>query len=285
MDPESAPPEAPATLSWTVMPETNRWLHILSYGLLAPLGAVALLLFGGAVAFAAVSVGKGSWAVVLALGAVAVVALARPPVLAALLSEETDVSLGHEDWHPSRLGVVAASLGCAVAMVVAFMHSRAAAGGVFVLSFTAALIAMTLSTDTEIDRAERRLEAEAGSEVSLDSLSGVRSVAIGSVVIYWLSYARGGGGLRAPRVLAVPRELAPQVRAALDAGVDAPADADTIGRAERAVVALFGVGSLATAPALWLLSGPTEGRTLVFTYLGVFSLVVAVPALWYALKG
>lgn len=279
---ERSTADAPASLSWAVTPETNRWLYLLSYGLLAPLGAVALILVGGAVAFAAVSVREGAWAVVLALGAVAVFALARPPVLAALLSEEA--SLSHEGWHPSRLGVVAASLVCAVAMLLAFLHSREAAGGVFVLSFTAALVAMTLSTDAEIDREEMRLEVEAGSAVPLDSLSGVRSVAVGSVVIYWLSYARGAGSLRAPRLLTVPCDRAQEVYKVLEAGVDAPADADTIGPAERVIVALFGLGALATAPVLWLLSGPTEGRTLVFTYLGVFSLVIAVPALWYALR-
>lgn len=284
MDTESAPPSpSTPTLSWAVTPETNRWLHLLSYGLLAPLGAVALILIVGAVAFAAASVREGAWAIVLALAAVAVFALARPPVLAALASEEA--SLGHQNWQPSRLGVGLASLACAVVMVLAFQHSRAAAVAVAALTFAAALVGMTLSTDAEIDREERVLTTQAGPAMSLDSLSGVRSVAVGSVAIYWLSYARGAGSLRAPHVLTVPRDRAPRVREVLDTGVDAGSGADPAGTAERAIVALIGVGAIAVGPALWLLAEPTEGSGLVFTYLGIFSLVVAVPALWYAWRG
>lgn len=285
MDRESSPTGAPTTptLSWAVTPETNRWLHLLAYGLLAPLGAVALILGGGAVAFAASSLREGAWAIVLALGAVAVFALARPPVLAALLSEEA--SLGHDDWQPSRLGIVAASLGCAVAMLVAFQHSPAAAGAVAALPFAAALVGMTLSTDAEIDREAMALTTQTGPTMSLSALSGVRSVAVGSVVVYWLSYARGAGSLRAPHALTVPREQAPQVREVLDAGIDADSGADPAGRTERAIVGLIGVGALTVGPALWLLAEPTEGSGLVFAYLGVIALVVAVPALWYAWKG
>ncbi|MBP1986396.1 hypothetical protein [Halolamina salifodinae] len=285
MDRESAlSTAATPTLSWTVTPETNRWLHLLAYGLMAPLGAVALILVGGAVAVAAASVREGAWAVVLALGAVAVVALARPPVLAALLSEEA--SLGHEDWQPSRLGVALASLGCAVAMLLAFQHSPAAAGAVAALTFAAALVGMALSTDAEIDREAMVLATKVGPSVSLNALSGVRSVAVGSVVIYWLAYARGAGSLRAPRVLTIPREQATEVREVLDAGVDADSGADPAGRAERAVVTLVGLGVLATGPALFLLIGDAAADgLLVIGYAGVFSLVFAAPMLWYAWKG
>lgn len=281
MAPGSATTPDTPTLSWAVTPETNRWLHLLSYGLLAPLGAVALTLFVGAIAFAVVSVRAG--AVVLALGALAVFALARPPVLAVLFIEEA--SFGHESWQPSRRGLLAASGVCGSAMLLAFQHSPAAAGAVAVASFVAALVAMTLSTDAEIDREELRLATQTGPAVPLNGLSRVRSIAVGSVVVYWLSYARGAGSLRAPRVLSVPRDRASQVREVLDTAVDADPGADPAGRAERAVVALFGLGVLTVGPALWFLAEPTDGSGLVFTYLGVFSLAVAVPPLWYAWKG
>jgi len=269
-------------LSWTVTPNTHRWLHLLSYGLLAPLGAVALVLVGGAVALGVASIRDGSWAILLALGALAVLALARPPVLAALLSDETEASWEHDYWQPSRLGLVAASTLCAVAMGLALQHSRAAAGAVAVLSFVAALAAMTLSTDASVD--DLRLATQ-HTVVDLSTLSGVRSVTIGAVTVLWLSYARGADSFRNPRVLTVPRERAPQVREALDAGIDADASADPVGHAARAIIAVFGLGVLATGPALWLLVGAAGEERVVLVYLVTFSLVFAGPMLWYAWKG
>ena len=275
--------EGQPALSWTVTPETSRWLHALSYGLLAPLGSLALALLLGGVAFAVASIRNGSWTSLLLLGAVVVFALARPPVLAAILSDETDASFGHGNWQPSRLGLLAASVLCGGAMLLASVHSRLAVVGVAVLSFTAGLLAMTLETDAEIDDGGRLATQQ--TSVALSTLAGVRSVAVGDLTVVWLSYARGADGFRNPRVLAVPREQAAQVRDVLDAGVAADADADPIDRAERVVVALFGLGVLATGPALWLLIGDTGREAVVLVYAVTFSVVFAGPMLWYAWKG
>lgn len=270
-------------LSWAVTPETSRWLHLLSYGLLAPLGAVALALLAGAVAFAAVSIRDGSWGPLLLLGVAVVIAFARPPTLAAVLSDETEASFGHENWHPSRLGLLAASGVCAGAMLLASLHSRITVVGVAVLSFATGLLAMTLATDAEID-ADGRLATQQTS-VALSTLSGVRSVAVGGVTVYWLAYARGADGLRNPRVLAVPRGQATRVREVLGSGVDADANAEPMGPAERVVVALFAFGVLATGPGLWLLVGDAGREAVVLAYAVTFSLVFAAPMLWYAWKG
>ncbi len=270
-------------LSWAVTPETSRWLHLLSYGLLAPLGAVTLAFLVGAVAFAAVSIRDGSWGPLLLLGVAVVIALVRPPTLAAVLSDETEASFGNDHWQPSRLGLFAASALCAGAMLAASLHSRIAVVGVAVLSFAAGLLAMTLATDAEVD-ADGRLETQQTSVV-LSTLSGVRSVAVGGVTVYWLSYARGADGLRNPRLIAVPRGQAARVREVLGAGVDADANADPMGPAERVVVALFAFGVMATGPGLWLLVGDVGREAVVLAYAVTFSLVLAGPMLWYAWKG
>jgi len=284
-DPADGPAndEPPTSLTWQVTPDSYRWLHLLSYGLLAPLGAVALTLLVGGVAFAAFAVRDGSWAPLLLLGVAVVIALARPPVLAAMLSDESEASFGHEDWHPSRLGLLAASAVCGGAMLLASMHSRVAAGAVAALSFGAGLLAMTLGTDAVIDD-DRRLETQY-SAAALSTLSGVRSIALGDLTVFWLAYARGADGFRNPRVLAVPRGRVAQVRERFDAGVEADPNADPIGRAERAVVALFGLGVLATGPALWLLIGDAGAEAVVLAYAVTLSAVVAGPMLWYAWNG
>lgn len=275
--------DSPSPLAWTVTPETNRWLGLLAYGLLAPLGALALTLLVGAAALTAVSIRDGSWGLLLLLAVAVVVALARPPILTAILHDETDASLGYDGWEPSRIGLLAASTLCGLAMLAASLHSRVAAGLVAVLSFAAGLLAMTLLTDASID--DLRLETQQ-TGVDLSTLSRVRSLDIGGVTAFWLSYTRGADGVRNPRVLAVPRERAAQVRERLDAGVKADAGADPISHTERAVVVLFGLGVLATGAALALLVGDTaEGGVLVVGYAGTFALVFAAPILWYAWKG
>jgi len=283
MTAESPRSSDPSPLSWAVTPDTNCWLYLCSYGLLAPLGAVALVLVGGVTAFALVAVREGSWALLLLLGVAVVIALARPPVLAAILSDETDAGIGHESWHPSRLGLLTASALCAGAMLAASLHSRIAAGAVAVLSFAAGLLAMTLSTEATVDGA-LALETQ-HSAADLTTLSGVRSLDLGGATVFWLAYARGADGFRNPRVLAVPDERAAEVRARLDAGVAAEANADPTGPAERIVVAVFGLGVLATGPTLWLLVGDAGADAVVLVYAVAFSLVFAGPMLWYAWKG
>lgn len=276
--------ESPRSLSWTVSPETNSRLHLLAYGLYAPLGALAIgLALGGGVA-SVFLVLRGSWGPVLLFGVAVIVALTRPPVLAAIRSDETSASLGYEGWSPSWRGVLAASMLCGAVLLAASLHSRAAAVAVGALSVGAGLLSMVLYTDASID-AEGRLETQY-SGVELRTLSGVRPLELFGVTAFWLAYARGADSFRNPRLIAVPRERTAEVRERLDAGVAADPAADPIGRTERIVVALFGLGVLATGPALLLLVGDAGGDELVVLgYLTVFSLVFAGPMFWYAWKG
>lgn len=270
------------SLSWTISPETNRWLHLLAYGLYAPMGAVALVLVGGAVVATVVLALEGSWGPVLLLGLAVVIAFARPPVLAAIRSDEMDATLGYEGWSPSWRGVLAASVLCGAALLAASLHSRAAAIVVAATSVALGLLAMALYTEGSID-ADGRLETQYAG-VDLRTLSGVRSLDVLGVTVFWLAYARGADTLRNPRVIAVPRERAAEVRDRLDAGVDADPEADPIGRAERAVVALFGLGVLATAPALWLLLGDAENGPLPAVMVLSYTVLFGVPMFWYAWK-
>lgn len=275
--------EAGGALSWTVSPETEPWLTIPHYGLYAVFWGFGLVLGLSAVVVGVAVALEGSWGLVV-VGAVlvAILGFARPPILAAMLTG--DITPSEDVWRPSRRGqTVAAVLGAAL-LTPAFVYSPVAGVAVAVLLVGASLLAMTLHTEATID-ADRRLETRRKS-VDLTDLSGVRSFSFGSLAVFWLRYARGADSFSNPRLLTVPNEQAPQVRDALAAGVAEPANADPIGRAERAVVALFGVGVLAAGPALlWLIGDGAEGGWLVVAYAGTFSLVFAGPMLWYAWKG
>ena len=276
--------DQPSTISWTVAPETTRWLHLLAYGLYAPLGAVALALLGGAAAAATVLLLEGSFAPVALLALAVLVAFSRPPVLAAIRSDETGASPGYEGWSPNWRGILVASVLCGTGILAAALRSRAAAVAVAAVSFVAGLVAMALYTDATIDADGRLTTQDSG--VELRTLSGVRSLELPGLTLFWLAYARGADGFRNPRLLAVPHERAAAVRGRLSAGVAADPDADPISRAERAVVALVGVGVLTTGPALWLLVGDAGAdAAAVLIYPVAFSLVFAAPMLWYAWKG
>lgn len=274
-------------LSWELGPETERWLAVLSYGQYAALLGLGLFLAVGALAAAAVALREGSAGIVLgALALVLVAGFARPPILAALRSESATFGFGEGEWQPSRRGLaVAAVVGAvAIGLGTAVGRSPIAFYAVAAALVGASLLAMALTTDASID-GDLRLETR-WAAVDLRALSAVHTLDLGDVTVFWLTYTRGADGFRNPRVLAAPRERATEVRDAVQAGVDAPADADPIGRTERAVVALFGLGVLVTGPALGLLLGDAaEGGVLVAAYAGAFSLVFAGPMLWYALKG
>jgi hypothetical protein len=274
---------ASGALSWTVSPETERWLAVLSHGLYAAfLGFGLVLGLSAVVAGVAVAL-DGSWGlVVVGAALVAILGFARPPVLAALLTGA--ITPSENAWRPSRRGqAVAAVIGAAL-LVPAFVYSPAAGVAVAVLLVGSSLLSMTLHTEATID-ADLRLETRRKS-VELTDLSGVHSFSFGSLTVFWLQYARGADSYSNPRLLTVPNEQARQVCDALDAGVAEPANADPIGSAERSVVALFGVGVFAAGPTLlWLIGDGAEGSWLVAAYAGTFSLVFATPMLWYAWKG
>lgn len=279
--PEPPRADAEESLSWTVRPDDEPWLAALHYGMYAALWGFALLLAVGAAGVAAVAVLEGSWGPLLVgVALAAVLAFARPPVIAALRSGTLTPDEDH--WQPSRRGQAVAAVVGAALLVPAFVYSPAAGLVVAVLLVGASLLAMTLHTEASIDGFQLETQRK---YVDLTGLSRVRTRSFGPVTVFWLQYARGADSFGNPRVLAATREQASQVRERLDRGVDAPADAEPIGRAERIIVALFGLCALAVAPTFWLLAGTAEGGPLVVVYLGAFSLVFAGPMLWYAWKG
>jgi hypothetical protein len=274
--------EGTPTVAWAVTPETDRWLDALCYGAVAVLGGITLLLVVGTGVLVGAALRDGSWMVVLGIAAVAVLALSRPPVLAALRAEETSVARADDEWHPSGRGAVVAALVGGVAVWPAADHSVTALSAVLAAGVAATTAGAALTTRGEIDGEAFVLETDGGT-APLAALSGVRSRSVGPVVLYFLSYARGTAAFGVPRLLTVPQSTAPAVETALAAGVDAPADADPISPGERAAVALFALGLLAVGPAFWLLATPAGQGAFVAVLLGGFSSVVAVPLCWYAL--
>ena len=58
-----------------------------------------------------------------------------------------------------------------------------------------------------------------GNEVDLRRLAGVRSVQIGSVVVYWLTYT-AGTGLLVPRLITIPVGMEEEIAARLEQGIE-----------------------------------------------------------------
>lgn len=84
-------------------------------------------------------------------------------------------------------------------------------------------------------------------EVTVEGMTGSRSLGLGSLTVFWCSYARGRGGLDAPHLLVVPQSSAPDVRRALEAIADPDADPDPGDPGERLAVAAAGTACLLVA--------------------------------------
>lgn len=187
-------------------------------------------------------------------------------------------------WQPSRRGALVSGLLSAPVFYLAFRTSLMAWAVLAVVGFVCVLAVMMISSRAALYREDLRL-VDDQRDVSLTGVVRPRRLAVGPVVAYWLTYARGSVGWNAPRFFVVPRDLASDVDRVLDAAVAAEADADPLGRGERAIVVGFGVGMLAIAPALWALLPPTGDGRLLAAYIGIVTVPVSIPVLWYAITG
>lgn len=266
---------ASAAVEWRYDAASSRPLRLLAHGFVAGLGG-SLLLAAGAVALAlpdllsALSLGAVLFAALLLLvgGPLSLVYLW--PMLADPDQRPSADAFGGEEgalpWTPQSVA--------AAAVAGAFgLWGLAAAGAPFdalfalvvALVFSPAVVSLfTTAGSVEPDRLVCN-----GRRVPLAQVTGVREVRVGSVAVYWVSYARGTGAF-VPRFLTVPDGAADAVRAALESGVEAPTEPPNTDPAVRAVVG--GAGLLFAGVAV--VGARAVGDPVVGAYVGVvFGLV------------
>lgn len=127
--------------------------------------------------------------------------------------------------------------------------------GVVMLGLFSPIFVSLVSTEGRIEGDEFVCN---GTKVSLAQLATVRSRRVGSVVVFWLSYATGTG-VFVPRLVTVPSDQAPRVRMALDRGRRQAAEVDPRhpDRIVQVVVVTAGLLFLGVAAlAAWVIPGP-----------------------------
>lgn len=120
----------------------------------------------------------------------------------------------------------------------------AALFGIFIASM---LLVAVFSTHGRIE--DGRL-ATGGTAAPLRSVTGIRSVEIGGLLVCWLSYARGTG-LFAPRFVTVPASEAEVVLETLRSGLETSAPVEDRDRLVGAVLAVSGLLFLAAGTAAY----------------------------------
>ncbi|RDI69799.1 hypothetical protein [Halopelagius longus] len=271
-------PEDPA-VSWRYDVTDSRLLHTLTYALPGMLGGVVLLvaLLAGRIALDAVRAGN----VGRAVGVLGVA------VLALLVRRYVPALLGATDaFDPSGRyslrGLAASSVVGAAAVLWSLRVSPVAPFALFVASWLPTVLAAEFPTEGRATPETGTLVVD-GESVPLDALSHHRTVSVGGVAVSWLSYARGVP--RAPRTVVVPTNAFEAVRAVLEDAERRHDESDesrsSLGGAERAIVAAFGLGSLAVGPTLWMLLPPGRGRAVAL-YGGALFGVFGAVFLWYA---
>ncbi|MFC6825094.1 hypothetical protein [Halopelagius fulvigenes] len=267
---------ADASVSWQYDVTDSCLLHALTYALPGFTGGVVLLvaLLAGRVALDAIRAGDIGRAVGV-LGAAVLALLVRRYVPALL-----DTADAFGPWKRySPLGLAASSVVGAAAVLWSLQVSPVAPFALFVASWIPTVLAAEFPTAGHATPEAGTLVVD-GSPIPLDALSRYRAVSVGGVAVCWLSYARGVP--RAPRTVVVPNDAFGAVRAVLE-GAERRSDGseDSLRGAERAIVAAFGLGSLAVGPALRMLL-PSGGGRAVALYAGALFGVFGAVFLWYA---
>jgi len=265
-----------ATVTWEVDVTDSLLLHTLAYVGPSVLGGVAVLV-GGLVLWLVVSaVLDGNPARGVGIVVVAVLALLSRRYLPAVLG--TGVTTSRSSRYSRRGLVVGSALGGLVLLGSAGVHP-VAPFAVVVASWVPLVLTAGFPTSGRADREAGTLVVD-GTEVPLGGVRALRTVSVGAFAVCWLSYARGVP--TAPRLVVLPSGRLDAVSDLVEAGRDTSAgERSTIGRAERLVAGLFGLGMVAVGPVLWLALPPGDGQVVALYAGAVFGLFGTV-LLWYA---
>jgi hypothetical protein len=244
---------------------------------------VALLLVGAAVWLCWRAIRRGDDGVlVVVAAALAVLVLTGRGVLGAIEYGPGLAPSLRREW------VAVAGVAWAVVLLAVVRWRPLASVPLLVVAVAAWIGAAAGRTPGRVDPAAGTL-TYGSRTVSTAGLAGVRRVPLGYVSLFWLRFRRGTVGSAAPRVLVVPRTVAPAVRSALAGAAASVADdasvatGHTTGWAERAIAAALGVGFLLAGPLLWAVLPGGGDATLVVGYLTAVTLPFALVLLRYVL--
>lgn len=116
-----------------------------------------------------------------------------------------------------------------------------------------------------------------GSSVPVRQVTGVRTLRVGSVVLCWVSYARGTG-LFSPRLLTVPVEDVDDVRRGLIAVEEPPRSATSLGRSVRLLLGVAGTLFVAVAVVAFRAVPDAYAGIYVGVVIGAIGLLLWVVA-------
>ncbi|MFC7174959.1 hypothetical protein ACFQL0_19585 [Haloplanus litoreus] len=117
-------------------------------------------------------------------------------------------------------------------------------------------------------------------EIPLEAINAFRAVSVGTVAVCWLSYTRGVP--TASRIIILPSNYLDVVSELIATEANSSnQERSTIGRTERLIAGLFGLGMVGIGPILWLILPPGDGQ-VVALYAGAMFGLFGLLLLWYA---
>ena len=263
--------------SWEFEVQDSRTLTVLSYAFPSVLGGVVVLvglLFSRLFLDALLNGNAGQAASYLAFGVLAI--FIRRWFVPALL--ETNLFEPLQSQF-SKLGLVLGSICGAFILYASLRLHPFAPFLVFIGSWIPLIITSGFPLEGYV-KVDEELFVSKNTEIPLQAVRNYRTFSIGSLVLCWLSYARGVP--RAPRTVSVPRDDFTVVQTLLEEATGQESQGDSvIGKPQRWILIVFGIGQLAIGPILWFLL--SDGGKLVAVYAGAMFGMIGALMLWYAI--
>ncbi|SDZ80504.1 hypothetical protein SAMN04488065_0452 [Haloplanus vescus] len=263
---------------WNLDVDASPLSLALAYVFPSVLGGAVVLVGGALVVFFAASVLAGNFRRAIAAVVVTALALVSRRYLPAAL--ETNATNSFFERF-SRRGLLVGSLLGALVLLGSALVNDAAPFVVFVASWVPLVVTATFPTSGRADPSTGTLVVD-GDEVPLQQVWRVRTLSLGAIAVCWLSYVRGAP--TAPRFVIVPADAVGVVTRLVERAPEStPDDQSTIGRPERVVAGLFGVGLLAIGPVLWV-ALPSGDARVIALYAGALFDLFGLLLLWYAYR-
>ncbi|KAB1193035.1 hypothetical protein GJR96_06095 [Haloferax sp. MBLA0076] len=289
MSPSASRSPPPTVVSWSRR-DQRRLADSLRYGATGLVGGTILVALTLVAVAAAGAVRTGEYRLVAFVVLALVLGGPFSLVVLAVVASRSRLRDLFPGLDALRLGpLVLASVVGAAAVFVAFRYPPVLFG-YLVAGLLAAVVVSARNASGTIDVETGTLVVPTGTgEERVFDLSGLRSVTrhrVGGVVVFRLRFV-GTRGLSGPSFVSVPAERAEDVRAAFEAISNRTSDASGVSSAASAVLAVFGVGTLALAVGSFVLFSrgySAAGRTALGVYVPSFLAFFGVLFLFVAVR-
>jgi len=216
----------PDAVEWSYDPADAPSRALVAYAAIGLFGGFLLLVFGAGLLFVGRAVQAGNYSLLVLVGILALVG--GPMSLLYLWPMLTDPEqrppVYETTWRPERHLLIVAILLGAVVDVAVLALTAYWFPALFLLAVPVFVLLSQMNADGRLDPDADTIELYTRT-ATLSQIEAYRSVSLGPVALFWLTYATRSQ--RGPRVLSVPRRVAPDVKAALRWAVDQPVDVDT----------------------------------------------------------